>query len=63
MPKLYDLVHGLAGDKGDTSILSVIAHRAGDHPLLLERMRVLAVSRRLAGSCRESSVVSSTEPV
>ena len=29
MPKLYDLAHCRAGDKGNTSILSLIAYRAG----------------------------------
>ena len=34
MPKLYDLAHCRAGDKGNTSILSLIAYRAADYPLL-----------------------------
>jgi hypothetical protein len=33
MPKLYDLAHCRAGDKGNTSILSVIAYRREDYPL------------------------------
>ena len=34
MPKLYELAHCRAGDKGNTSTLSVIAYRAEDFPLL-----------------------------
>ena len=32
--KLYDLAHARAGDKGNTTILSLIAYRAEDFPLL-----------------------------
>ena len=32
MPKLHELAHCRAGDKGDTSILSLIAYRAEDYP-------------------------------
>ena len=49
MPKLYDIAHCRAGDKGETSILSVIAYRAGDYPLLVERLTVDAVRRHLDG--------------
>ena len=49
MPKLYDLAHCRAGDKGETSILSVIAYRPEDYPFLAERMTVEAVRRHLAG--------------
>ena len=49
MPKLYDIAHCRAGDKGETSILSVIAYRADDYPLLVERLTVDAVRRHLAG--------------
>ena len=34
--RLYELAHSRAGDKGDTSNLSVIAYRAEDYPLLEE---------------------------
>jgi hypothetical protein len=34
MPKLYDLAHCRAGDKGNTSTLSLIAYRQDDYPLL-----------------------------
>ena len=49
MPKLYDLAHCRAGDKGDTSILSLIAYRAEDYPLLALRVTVDAVAGHLAG--------------
>ena len=32
--KLYDLAHARAGDKGNTTILSLIAYRPEDFPLL-----------------------------
>lgn len=47
--RLYDLAHCRAGDKGDTSILSLIAYRAEDYPLLVERVTVDAVARHLRG--------------
>ena len=49
MPKLYDLAHCRAGDKGDTSILSVIAYRDADYSLLEARLTSAAVARHLAG--------------
>ena len=49
MPRLYDLAHCRAGDKGNTSILSVIAYRNEDYPLLVERVTVDAVRRHMAG--------------
>jgi len=49
MPKLHKLAHCRAGDKGDTSILSLIAYRAEDYPLLAERVTVDAVKRHLQG--------------
>ena len=49
MPRLYDLAHCRAGDKGDTSVLSVIAYRAEDYPLLVERLTVEAVGAHLRG--------------
>ena len=52
MPKLYDLAHCRAGDKGDTSILSLFAYRAADFPLLVERVTVDAVRAHLAGVVR-----------
>ena len=52
MPRLYDLAHCRAGDKGDTSILSLIAYRAEDYPLLVERVTVAAVRKQLDGIVR-----------
>jgi hypothetical protein len=52
MPKLYDIAHCRAGDKGDTSILSLIAYRAQDYPLLVERVTVAAVRAHLDGIVR-----------
>ena len=49
MPKLHDLAHCRAGDKGDTSTLSLIAYRAEDFPLLAERVTVDAVRKHLQG--------------
>ena len=45
--KLYDLAHARAGDKGNTTILSLIAYRAEDFPLLRARVTVEAVKRHL----------------
>jgi hypothetical protein len=47
--RLYDVAHCRAGDKGNTSILSLIAYRADDYPLLVERATVDAVARHLHG--------------
>lgn len=49
MPKLYDIAHCRAGDKGNTSILSVIAYRPEDFALLAERLTVDAVGQHLRG--------------
>ena len=49
MPKLYELAHCRAGDKGNTSTLSVIAYRAADFPLLARRVTAAAVARHLHG--------------
>jgi hypothetical protein len=49
MPRLYDIAHCRAGDKGNTSILSVIAYRPEDYPLLVERVTVEAVRRHMMG--------------
>lgn len=47
--KLYDLAHARAGDKGNTSILSLIAYRPEDFALLRERVTVDAVKEHFAG--------------
>jgi hypothetical protein len=49
MSKLHELAHCRAGDKGDTSILSLIAYRAEDYPLLVEHVTVDAVKKHLQG--------------
>jgi hypothetical protein len=49
MPKLHELAHCRAGDKGDTSILSLIAYRAEDFPVLVERVTAAAVRKHLQG--------------
>ena len=50
--RLHDLAHCRAGDKGNTSILSVIAYRPEDYALLVERVTVEAVRRHLHGIVR-----------
>ena len=52
MAKLYELAHCRAGDKGNTTILSLIAYRADDFPLLREQVTVDAVQRHLEGIVR-----------
>jgi hypothetical protein len=52
MPRLHELAHCRAGDKGDTSILSLIAYRAEDFPILAERVTVDAVRTHLQGIVR-----------
>jgi len=47
--KLYDLAHARAGDKGNTTILSLIAYRAEDFPLLREHVTPQAVKDHFAG--------------
>src|SRR5438094_10334037 len=49
MPKLHDLAHCRAGDKGDTSILSLIAYRESDYALLRRRLPADAVAQHLSG--------------
>ena len=40
--KLYDLAHARAGDKGNTTILSLIAYKADDFALLRELSRKMS---------------------
>ncbi len=47
--KLYEIAHCRAGDKGNTSILSLIAYRAEDYALLVEKVTVAAVRKHLQG--------------
>jgi hypothetical protein len=46
--KLYDLAHCRAGDKGNTSILSLIAFRDEDYALLCGKVTAQVVKRHLA---------------
>jgi hypothetical protein len=50
--RLYDLAHCRAGDKGNTSILSLIAYRPEHYPHLVAHVTVEAVARHLAGIVR-----------
>ena len=45
--KLYDLAHCRAGDKGNTSILSLIAYRDADYAVLCAKVTAPAVKRHL----------------
>jgi hypothetical protein len=47
--KLHDLAHSRAGDKGDTSIVSLIAYRPEDYGTLREWVTASAVKQHLAG--------------
>jgi len=49
MPKLHDLAHCRAGDKGNTSTLSLIAYRAEHYPLLARCVTAEAVADHLRG--------------
>jgi hypothetical protein len=49
MPKLYDLAHCRAGDKGNTSIMSLVAYRREDYPLLAKSVTIDAVAHHLRG--------------
>ena len=52
--KLYHLAHARAGDKGNTTILSLIAYRAEDYPLLHARVTPDAVKQHFAGIIKGS---------
>ena len=49
MRPLYDLAHCRAGDKGNTSILSLIAYHADDYPTLVDQVTADAVASHLHG--------------
>ena len=49
MARLYDLAHCRAGDKGNTSILTLVAYRRDDYALLAARVTVDAVRRHMDG--------------
>jgi hypothetical protein len=52
MPKLYQFAHARAGDKGNTTILSLIAYRPEDYPLLERQVTAAAVKRHLGSIIR-----------
>jgi hypothetical protein len=52
--KLYELAHARAGDKGNTTILSLIAYRREDFPLLRDRVTPDAVKRHFEGIIKGS---------
>jgi hypothetical protein len=45
---LYKLAHARAGDKGDISMISVVAYRRADFPLLQEQLTTDQVARHFA---------------
>ena len=47
--RVYDLAHSRAGDKGNTSNISVIAYDAKHYPLLLEQVTPARVKAHFAG--------------
>ncbi len=47
--KLYELAHARAGDKGNTTIMSLIAYRTQDYALLRDRVTPQAVKAHFAG--------------
>jgi hypothetical protein len=47
--KLYELAHARAGDKGDTTILSLIAYHVEDFALLQSQVTAQAVRQHFAG--------------
>jgi hypothetical protein len=47
--KLHEIAHARAGDKGNTTILSLIAYRAEDYPLLVARVTAQSVKQHFAG--------------
>jgi len=46
--RLYELAHCRAGDKGNTSLLSLFALRDADYPLLVAQVTADAVKAQLA---------------
>jgi hypothetical protein len=47
--RLHDLAHARAGDKGDVSMISVIAYRAEDYPFLVGFLTAAVVDRFFEG--------------
>lgn len=48
MTRLHELAHARAGDKGDTSDISVIAYDPADYPLLCDLVTANRVRRQFA---------------
>lgn len=48
MVRIYDIAHGRAGDKGDTSNISVIAYDAAGWEILRKRLTVERVQKHFA---------------
>jgi len=46
---LHDLAHARAGDKGDVSMISVIAYRAEDYPFLVDALTAAVVAQFFEG--------------
>ena len=49
MPRLRDIAHSRTGDKGDTSVISLIAFDEKDYPLLRDRVTAERVRAHFAG--------------
>ena len=47
--KLHDMAHARAGDKGDTSDVTVFAYESRDYPLLVAELTVDRVRARFTG--------------
>ena len=49
MQKLRDIAHSRTGDKGETSVISLIAFDEADYPLLREKVTADRVRRHFEG--------------
>ena len=49
MRKLRDIAHSRTGDKGETSVISLIAFDEADYPLLRDNVTAERVRRHFAG--------------
>ena len=50
--RLVDIAHARSGDKGDTANVGLIAKRAVDYPLLVQRVTAARVARHFKGMIR-----------
>jgi hypothetical protein len=50
--RLHEVAHARAGDKGDTSTLTVIPYRDADYPLLVQALTAERVREHLHGLVR-----------